>query len=161
MINAVVRRSWVTLSADQTPSVAMARNAAIAYTGPASCLIAYAEMSATSTKSVPKSIIGTEAGTCIAAKAGKSSRKSGAMTSRGAGVKCDSTSCTTTNAEIQTRIQGHASGGYEDARQTIRTSAIVAPPSRGGHAGPRKMAITDRPVLMKSRKVKRTLYCTP
>src|SRR5258708_4169458 len=118
-------------------------------------------MIATRAKRAPKSIIGADAGTGIAAKAGKSKRKSGAMTRRGVEVKCDNTSWTTTNTAIQTRIHGHVAGVYDDARQTIRTSAIVAPRRRCSHSGPRKMAITDKPVLMKSRNVKRTLYCTP
>ena len=87
--------------------------------------------------------------------------KRGATIVFGIEVKCDSASWITTNAAIHASTAGHAAGVYDVARQTTSTSAIVAPPSRCSQTGPRKIAITERPVVMNSRKVKRMLYCTP
>src|SRR5947209_7054437 len=115
-------------------------------------------MIATSTNSVPNNSIGDDAGIGIIASAGKSRRKSGATTVRFIEVKCDSASCAITNAAVQARIDGHAAGVYDEARQTMSTRAMVAPPRRCSQAGPRKMAIAERPVVIRKRNVKRTLY---
>src|SRR3954471_3905039 len=143
MTSAVVSVAGFTLSADHTPSATIARNAAIAYPAPALCRIAYAAMIATSRKSVPKSSIGDDAGTGRIASAGKSNRNAGATIVFGIEVKCDSASWMTTNAAIHASTAGHAAGVYEVARHTTSTSAIVAPPSRCSHTGPRKIAMTE------------------
>ena len=118
-------------------------------------------MIATSRNSVPNSSIGRDAGTGRIASAGKRTRNAGATIVLGIEVKCDSASWITTNAATHASTVGQAAGVYEVARHTTSTSAIVAPPSRCSHTGPRKMAMTERPVVMNSRKVKRMSYCTP